>query len=330
MINFNQILLKVKYFLSNISWQNCLTFLFFLVLSIIFWCFQISSKKINISRKIQISYSNINDSIIFEENLPSEIKISVKDYGSSLINYFKLGDDTININFENIYSKERNGYSIEGVELENLVKNKILPSSELISITPNSLNFNYHKASVKRVAVIFDGIVNIPIGYQLEGDITIFPDSVTIIGSKTKLDSINYVYTKQDTLKNVQKNKNIEESIIPIKGVNIKPKSILIEIPIKEFVEREISIPIECINLPDNRSIQFFPSKISITFFVNIERSKIINENNFKIVANYKDIAKDTNATSISVSLVNQPEYVRIKKIEPSEVEFILEEINNE
>ena len=328
MINFSKILNQVKLYLSNLSWQNCLTFLFFLLLAIIFWLFQISSEKINISRKIAISYDNINDSILFEEELPSEIKVNIKDYGSSLLNYFKLGDDTLNINFENIYSKEKSGYTIQGVELETLVKNKLLPSSELISINPSSLIFNYHKVYVKKVPVIFDGVVDIPIGYQLEGDITISPDSVMLVGAKAKLDSINFVYTNQNTITGVQSKKSIKETIIPIKGVNIKPNSIIVDIPIKEFIEKTITVPIECINLPDNRSIQLFPSKIKINYFVNIERSQTIDEKSFRVIANYEDIENNTNATSISILLINQPEFVRIKKIEPNEVEFIVEEKN--
>ena len=326
MINFYRIIYKVKRSLSKISWQNCLTFSFFLILAIVFWFFQISSEKINISRRIALSYTNINDSIIFEEDLPTEIRVNVKDYGSALISYFKLGNDTVTINFDNIFSKEKSGYTIQGVELENLVKNKLLPSSDLISVSPNILTFNYHRAAVKKVPVIFDGVVNIPLGYQLEGDITTFPDSVTLIGAKLKLDSIDFVYTHPDTLMDVQNKKMIEEMIIPMKGVKMKPNSILIDIPIKEFVEKTLLIPIECINLPENRSIQFFPSKIKVKFFINIERSRTIEESDFRLIANYEEIENNTNATSISISLIDKPEFVRIKEIEPSGVEFILEE----
>lgn len=326
----NQLIKKVKQYVSRLSWRNCLTFFFFILLAIIFWCIQVSAERIEISKKLILVYTNINDSIIFEEELPTTIDVKVKDQGSSLLKYYKLGHDydTLRINMDNFYSREAKDRVLQGSELDNLLRTRLLSSSDITSVAPSQINLNYHKAEVKKVPVIFDGTVNIPIGFQLEGDITMSPDSVFLIGKKSQLDSIHFVYTHKDTISNIQNEKFVKETLIPISGVKMNPTSIILDIPVKEFIEKKVSVPIECLNLPEDLSIQFFPSQINVTFLVSIDRGNSIDARDFRVVVNYLDILEGKSST-VHITLLSRPDYVRVKEVSPNEVEYILEEIKD-
>lgn len=286
---------------------------------------QIYSRKIDIAKIIPIKYINMNDSIVFENELPSHVELSLRDYGASIIKYFRQPNDTLFLDFGKIYANNKNTFTLTGNDYEAILRSKLLPSSELISFTPSSITLNYQKANVKKVPIIFDGLIEIAVGHQLEEDIIVTPDSILLIGAKQYLDSIQLVYTVQDTIVDIKSNQQIPVNIVPIKGIKTIPQYITVDVTVDEFINKSIDAQIECINLPEDLNIKFFPSEIKISFFVGIKRSKSIDKKNFKVLVNYNDIQNTPNANTVAIQLVEYPDFVRIQLFEPNEVEFILE-----
>lgn len=316
---------QVRTFLKNIKWKKILTFLFFILLSCIFWMMRIYDETFDFTVNIPVKYENVPDSIIFENELPTLFETKVRDKGNSIFRYYlSRNNDSLTIDVRDMIRGNQNRI-IQGNNFEQLVRTKLFQSSELLSYSPTRATYTFALLDYKRLPVIYNGSVNLSPGYMLDGDLIATPDSVYVYGSKSSIDTLFYAYTTNDTLNDITSEQQVVVSMNPIPGVRYVPNKVSLKIPVDEFLIKEVEVPIICVNLPSNLNIKFFPSTVKIPFFVGKKRFDFINSNNFEVKVDYNDI-KDTDGSSISVRITESPDYVRTKSPVPAEVEYILEQ----
>jgi hypothetical protein len=315
---------EVRTFFRNIRWKKILTFLFFVMLSCIFWVMQVYRQKYEATLTIPVKYVNIPDSIVFENELPSMVSSRIKDDGSVLFKYLLTRrNDSLIVDVRDVIRSTPDKV-IQGRNFEQLIRSKLFATTELISYSPIRMSYAYALLHDKKLPVIYNGNVNLASGRMLTGDLNISPDSVLVYGSREILDTLHYAYTVSDTVDNVMSERRVKVAMKPIRGVKYIPDEVELTIPADQFIERVVEVPVTCINLPGNLSIKFFPSSVRIPFFVGIKREDDITSDNFSITIDYNDI-KDLNGSSVPVRITESPDYIRIRIPEPSEVEFVLE-----
>lgn len=315
----------VKAFFLNISWKKVLTFLFFILLSTVFWAIQVYRQKFETILTIPVKYVSVPDSIVFDNELPNEIKVRIKDDGSSLFKYAILKrHDTLAINIREIL-KDNLERVMQGVSFEQVIRTKLYATSELISYTPAHISYAYAVLEQKKIPVIYDGYIDLPSGYMIDDEIYIYPDSVFVYGSRTALDTMYFAHTVTDTISNIITDSTMSVQMRKQKGLKYEPNEISLTVRVDQFTSKEVDVPITCINLPPNMNIKFFPSTVKISMLVGLKRYKDIDATCFVVKVDYNDL-KDLKETSIPVRVVDSPDYVRSKMPMPSEVEFILEQ----
>jgi len=320
-----KILQGVRSFFKRISWKKILAFLFFVILASIFWMMQIYRQKFESTLTIPVKYVNIPDSIVFENELPNDVYVRIKDDGAALFRYyFSKRNDSLIVDVRDIVRGTQEKV-IQGRNFEQLIRGKLYVTSELISYSPTRLSYAYAVLHQKRLPVIYDGYVSLAPGLLLDGELTLKPDSVLVYGSKAMLDTMYYAHTVGDTLNNINKDKRILVAMRSIKGLKYIPSTVELYIPVDDFIEKEIEVPVTCINLPDNLVIKFFPSAIKIPILVGKKRYNSITAENFEVLIDYNDL-KDTKDASIPVRITESPNYIQTKMPIPSEVEFVLEQ----
>ncbi|MDU1890702.1 MAG: YbbR-like domain-containing protein [Dysgonomonas sp.] len=319
------ILREVRSFFKRVSWRKILTFLFFILLAAIFWLIQIYDQKFDTMLTIPVKYVNVPDSIVFDHELPDNIYAYIKDDGATVFRYyFTKRDDSIVVDVREMVKGTREKV-IQGRNFEQLLRNKLFVTSELISYSPTRVSYSYEVLHQKKLPVIYDGYIQLAPGYLLDEDLLISPDSVIAYGSKAALDTLSFAHTASDTISNVTSDRDIAVPMRNIRGVKFVPNTIELSILVDEFTLKEVEVPVRCINLPDNLDIKFFPSSVKVPFFVGLKRFKDIDADSFQIIVNYNDI-KDLKEASIPVRITESPDYIRTKPLVPAEVEFILEQ----
>jgi hypothetical protein len=315
---------EVRAFFKNISWKKILTFLFFLLLSCIFWMMQIYRQKYEATLTIPVKYINIPDSIVFEDKLPSVISARIRDDGGTLFKYLLTRwNDSMVVDVRDVV-KSTPDKIIQGRNFEQLIRNKLFATSELISYTPTRMSYIYALLHDKKLPVIYNGNVNLAGGHMLIGDLSISPDSVIVYGSQTALDTLFYAYTVSDTMYNVSSEQKVKVAMKPMQGIKYIPDEVSLTIPADKFIEKEVEVSVTCINLPNSLSIKFFPSSVKIPYLVGSKKEDDITKEKFSITIDYNDI-KDLSRSSVPVRITDSPDYIRTKIPIPSEVEFVLE-----
>jgi hypothetical protein len=319
---------KVRTFFRTIPWKKILTFMFFVLLSCIFWMMQVYRQKYEGTLAIPVKYVNVPDSIVFENELPNVVYARIKDDGATLFRYYLTKrNDSLVVDVRDIIKTSQEKI-IQGRNFEQLIRTKLFVTSELISYSPTRMSYTYALLRSKKLSVIYNGRINLEAGYMLDGDLTTVPDSVMVYGSRAALDTIFYAYTVPDTLEHVKSKKSIKVKMNPIPGVKYVPDEVELNIPVDEFTLKKVEVPIECINLPNNLDIKFFPSSVTIPFYVGLKRFDNITSDNFRITVDYNDIKdlNDLNDMSIPVRITESPDYIRTQIPVPAEVEFVLEQ----
>lgn len=319
----NTIKRRVRIGITRMPWKKILTFAFFVLLSAVFWFMQIYRQNFNTTYNIPVKYVSIPDSVVFETRLPSEIEVYVEDNGYGLFKYFfRRRNDSLTINVREIINSP-NGKVMQGSYLEQELRNRLLPSTTILSYNPSRISFNYSLLQQKKVPVILDVQIFLASGYLLSGDIYTIPDSVLLYGGRDNLANINYAYTVSDTITNVRSQEPLTFDIKPINNIRFVPDRVDVVVPVDRYTQKDVTIPISVINMPEDLNVRFFPSTVKVSFLIGLSQYNTVNEEDFSIQLDYNDL-KDMHE-SVPLRLTLYPDHIQNLSLSPSEVEFIFE-----
>lgn len=313
----------VRFFLRYISWKKILTFSFFVFVATVLWFMQIYNQKFETSVQLPIKYVSVPDSVVFEDSLPTYMKATIKDDGFAMFEYSLLRKDTIMIDVASII-KNNPSKVLQGASLDKYIRNALSSSSQIVNYEPLRLTFTYSRLESKKVPVIFDGNISLSPGYLLKNDITLLPDSVIAYGAKRDLNKISYAYTVKDSVSGIESNKTLTVDMVPIANVKLVPSQIKVEVESEAYVQKNIEVPVECLNLPSDLVVKLFPSKVNLVFFVGLSSETAIRAKDFVVAVDYEEL-KELTTPSVPVRLISTPEYARSITIKPTNVEFIFE-----
>lgn len=319
----NEIWQRVRIFLRKISWKKILTFSFFVIIAAILWFMQVYNQFFETSISIPIKYVSVPDSIIFQDSLPSQITLRIKDNGFSMFKYYFKKRDTLRLDVSAIINSSSSKV-LQGSTFDMYVRKALPSSTQILNYDPLRISFNYSILEYKKIPVVFDGQINLSPGYFLNSDIKIVPDSVTAYAARPDLDKLMFAYTVSDTVSGLSSDKVIPYKLVSLKNIKFVPDVVDIDVPVEAYTQKNVEIPVECINLPENLNIKFFPSKVKLSFFVGVSEVDSIKMKDFSVAIDYDGI-KDSKQASVPVRITSSPSYVRNLTISPPNVEFIFE-----
>ena len=142
--------------------------------------------------------------------------------------------------------------------------------------------------------------------------------------AKPDLDKLMFAYTVNDTISGLNSDKRISFKLASVKGIRFVPEVVSIDVPVEAYTQKNVEIAVECLNLPENLNVKFFPSKVKLSFFVGVSEVDSIKIKDFSVAIDYDGI-KESKQVSVPVRITSSPSYVRNLTISPPNVEFIFE-----
>jgi hypothetical protein len=97
-------------------------------------------------------------------------------------------------------------------------------------------------------------------------------------------------------------------------------------------MENTIEVPVVSLNFPADRQLRTFPSTVRVTYTVGYAQSKDISRRNFVSVVTYDDVLalQQQGITKLPVRLKTIPEGVKNIRIEPQEIDYLVEAVDEE
>jgi YbbR domain-containing protein len=196
---------------------------------------------------------------------------------------------------------------------------------QIVSINPDTLYFDFSDRAVKRVPVHLVSDLHYQQQFAQSGDAVIDPAYVTVSGPNNVIGDIKSWNT--DSLVQDSINEAIRTSIPlqPVKeaDLNVYPRMVHVRVPVDEFTEKTIQVPVKLINNPNFYNVKIFPQKVSITFTTSLRKYPELDDEFFEASADLS-LWQQRGYSSLPIKLTRQPEYCRIVKIEPQNVDFIV------
>ncbi|RYX84986.1 YbbR-like domain-containing protein [bacterium] len=205
------------------------------------------------------------------------------------------------------------------------INSKTDKNQQIISFNPDTVYFDFTARKVKRVPVILESKISYQQQYARAADINLKPSFVTISGPEAYVNSVTSWKTDSLVVKNVSSSINSVLRLVSPKenNVSIYPQSVGVIVPVDEFTEKTLEIPVKVINNSNYSLVTLLPKKVKVTFTVSLNNYPEINPDFFEATADL-DAWQKHGSTTLPIKLKQQPDYCKIVSIQPSSINFII------
>lgn len=317
---------KVRSFLfSNLN-KQFLIFLFFILLSGVFWLFMTLNDTYEKEIKIPVHVTNVPRNVMLTSASDDSIRVTVRDKGWIILSYLldskHLG--TIKVNFRN-YDKGNGRGKVSSSDTRRMIEQRLDISSKIISIKPEHIEFSYNNGEYKRVPVRWAGRI-IPDQLYFISQVVYSPDSIDVYASRQKLDSIQVIYTEALNYVNFSDSLIVDCKLSHPNDVKVVPERISIAFYTDVLTEETIDgVPIQCINLPEGKVLRTFPAKARIHFVAGANRIRSLRPEDFTVIADYQEILQE-HSDKCNIYLQTVPHGISRATLNVQQVDYLIEE----
>ncbi len=310
--------------------RNLLIFLFFLLLSTIFWLLNELSKNSSTSITCPVKYINLPKDKVLVKELPSRFELTIEAPGYTLLKY-KLTNRLLPL----IFDLNQYGFTIMGnssnqkffiltSRVRTGISRQLRSDVQILDISPDSIIFEFGEIVRKSVPVVPDLSIEYAKQFMLTGEITIDPDTIVVSGPNLIIDTLQKVYTHKESFSALNQSTTESISLEEIKNITYSTKKVTITIPVEQFTEAIVDIPVEKIHVPDSLILKTFPGSVTLTCNVSLSNYEKISPHQFRAIVDYEEIGEKL-GNKLKVSIVKAPEYAQSIRFHPVNVEFIIE-----
>jgi YbbR domain-containing protein len=308
--------------LSAIERRRLSAFITCLVFAIFAWLFTTLSNPYKFTIKQVLTFRNAPQRRAFHPLQSDTVNAIVQGTGWQML-FSKFNEDKKVVSVD-LHTLDSKNYVVLSTQLKQINANKDV-EHEIIAINPDTLFFDFSNRTIKKVPIELVTAINYQKQFAQSDNIVIMPKYVTISGPAEVLNKITS--WKTDSIKLNEANEDFN-SRINLRGVkegnlNIVPKSVIVSIPIDEYTEKTIEVPVKLINNHNYYDVKVFPQKVKVTLTTSLNNYPDLNEDDFEAVADL-ELWRHNGYSVLPVKVTRLPSYSKVVKIEPQNVDFII------
>ena len=294
-----------------------------LSLAIIAWIFTTLSDPLPYKVKKVLTFKNAPQRRAFHSLQPDTVDATIQGTGWQML-FSRLNSDNKPLTVDLRSLETRNYVVIDSTQLKQMNMGKD-PANRVSSIDPDTLYFDFSNRLIKKVPVQLTMGVSYQKQFAVSGNITVRPAYVTVSGPIERLKQITSWKTDSLKFSNVNETINTRVNLKPSNegNLNVYPRSVQAIIPVDEFTEKTLEIPVKLINNNNYYTVKVFPQKIKVTFTTSLNRYADIDEDLFEAVADL-NLWRDKGYTALPVKLIHMPPFCKIVKIAPANIDFYI------
>ncbi|MFC2100434.1 hypothetical protein ACFLRZ_01250 [Bacteroidota bacterium] len=306
-------------------------FLICFVISMFIWILVNFSKEDELIIPYKIAYINPPDDKMLVNTPDSIIEVRLRAKGFRLISlkFFKK-KPLFSLNLRGLeMTNLPDGFEskLTTSELINNLKKQLYFQNQIVAVSPDTLSFIFKESVIVKVPVVFDLKISYSKPYQLHGNITSNPDSISIKVLKEKANNLLFIKTEKKMLKDIDENQKIKlKLVVPdeYREIVLSHQDVEISIPVEKFTESSVEVPIMITSDDLTGQVKLFPERVKIVYqvalvdFEKVESGMFITQVNLN-KATLSDYRK------LKVEVVQSPDFIKISRIEPERVEFLIQ-----
>ena len=317
---------SIAHFFKSVAKNKKLnTYALFLFISFSFWFLSMLSKTHETTLSVAVNYKNYPTDLVEINSSIDFIEARVKAPGFSIVFYHFFNFKTLKLDYEIANSKPiKNGKNLFWILNSKREKvAEILGSSmEIMDLSPERLIVPFANKTKKEVPIkLFDDIT-LKSEYWLSSEIQLNPEKITIYGDQNVLDSLTEISTELLKLDNVFENTSIKVDLIIPEGLQTKETELSVTINVEQFIEQKMTQKVKVENLKKGFTLKLFPNEISATIRLPKSKYNFLKTDFLNITVDASEL--DENTKRLKVQINNLPSFVKLERLYPQEVEFLL------
>jgi YbbR domain-containing protein len=292
-----------------------------LVLAIVAWMFTVLSNPYKYTVKAVLNFKNAPQKRAFHSLQPDTVNVIINGSGwEMLFSKMSIQNKAITVDLRTLENKN---YVVLSDQLDP-INNRKEVSQQITGFSPDTLYFDFSNRKEKKVPVHLMAVIKYRHQFSQSGIINIRPSHVIVNGPGDVI--IKITEWKTDTLRldSVGETVNTFLNLQPVKEGNLSvyPKSVQVTIPVDEFTEKTLEIPVKLINA-GNDNVKIFPQKVKVTFTTSLKKYAETDEDFFEATADL-NLWRKHGYKVLPVVLSRIPQYCKIVKIDPADIDFII------
>jgi len=309
--------------LTQIEKRRVFTILACLFLAIAAWLFMALNNKYIYTAKTVIIFKNTPTKRAFYPLQSDTVDLQVEGTGWQLLfSRLRINPSSVVVSLSQLNTKDFITFSDQ---LYN-VNRQLESTQKVISVRPDTLYFDFTKRTVKKVPINLVSKLDFISQYGISSDIILNPKYVKVAGPAEELSKITVWPTDTLKLNKIQGSTTVriglQHSIH--KNVSIYPSSVEVKLPVDEFTEKTVEVPLKIINNKNYNSIKLYPKKIKVTFLVALGNYSQVNENFITATVDVNEW-QELAHKQFTVKITEFPDYCKLININPSKVDFVVE-----
>lgn len=271
--------------------------------------------------ELQPTQLESNEVLISKE--AKTINVTISGKGFELLKYY-IEAPIIDVDFSQLNKNKSHYFWTERSQFENVI-NHFDSKISVKSINPDTLLFQYDPQFIKKVPVQISVNSSFASGFDLVTPFQSIPDSITLTGPKSLLETISSIQT--ETLKLKALNSNIDREVAldvsnASKQISYSNQVVRIKGEVDKFTEGSIQVPVTVVNVPDSLILNFFPKEITVIFYTSLKAYSTIGSSDFSIECDFN--ALTTENKYLNPVLVKQPSTVKTAKLKSTALEYVI------
>jgi YbbR domain-containing protein len=293
-----------------------------MILSVFAWAFTVLSNSHTYTVKEVLSFKNTPQRRAFHSLQSDTVSAEVNGDGWQML-FSKMNNDVNLVNVD-LRSLESKSYVVLSSQLDQ-INSKREVGQQITAFNPDTLYFDFSNRRVKRIPIQLVSAIKYKHQFMQSGNITLNPAYVIINGPASVIDNINTWPSDTLRLDSLSETVSTRAELQPVKEGNLSifPKNVQVNVPVDEFTEKTLFIPVKLINNSDYNDVKIFPLKVKVTFTISLNRYAQTDEDYFEATADL-DLWRKRGYKVLPVVISKSPNYSRIVKIEPQNIDFIV------
>lgn len=281
---------NLKKLSGNVFNHQIGVFLIFLVISAVLWFVTALSEEVNRQITCSLQIVNVPDSVTFINEPPKNITVGVRIRGTQLMQRLFGAQPSVNIDF-NSFGRD-NRFSVTRSAMTEIAQSFLGDESQVQSVYPDSIGVYYTTLPPVYLPVRNEVSVTTVPNIHLVSPVLLVNDSVKVYTAKGLPENLRYISTKDVRINNVDKTCVVKVPLNVPPGTRAVPDSVSVRIVVEPYVTEIKTLPVEAINVPHGKVLQFNPQKVKASF--RVPRSMRTKLPAVRIVADYNSIADDS------------------------------------
>jgi ABC-type uncharacterized transport system substrate-binding protein len=291
------------------------------------WFLNALSKDYSATVNYPVRFVNPPDELFLTSNPPSRLELKVEAHGFSLLRHkLSLSVSPVVLDLTSIWEEQGTAQNILTIQTQHLIgriSDQVSSEITINDISPQVLTFIFDSMAVKNVPVNVNIKTEFKPQFYQNGEITTQPDSIQLTGPASMLDTIQSLNTEKLEIKNIDSDIERTAKILHPENTNINEEKVFVQIPVERFTEKEITVPVQVKNKPQDLNIKLFPAQVKISFLVGLNKYENITAADFNVYVDYNEADYDTEMLEIKIE--SKPSFIQMLRISPQAVEFLIE-----